>query len=348
MKILSVIPSLQLLGGVANHYQGLSPYWKEDMKYLSYGKRKNIPAFLTLIPDYFHFVFLLILSKIDVVIINPSLRSYQITRDGLYLLIAKLFNKKVVTFIHGWDPNLYMKIKNKPDLFCKVYGKSQFIYTLYSGYKKDLEALPLKCPILLTTTKVSNSLVENFDITQRDGKIQQILFLARVEQTKGIDITIKAYELIKEKYPEIHLCVCGTGKALDDTIDYVKNRHIKDVSFEGFVQGNDRIRFFTSSQIYILPTYGEGMATSVLEAMAMGLIVVSRPVGGVVDFFENGKMGYLLDSLDPQDYADTIEKIIVNQALAKQMAENNYKYANEHFLASKVAKKFEEDINKYC
>ena len=90
------------------------------------------------------------------------------------------------------------------------------------------------------------------------------------------------------------------------------------------------------------------MATSVLEAMAMGLIVVSRPVGGVVDFFENGKMGYLLESLDPQDYADTIDKIIVNRALAKQMAENNYKYANEHFLASKVAKKFEEDINKYC
>ncbi len=111
MKIISIIPSLKLLGGVANHYQGLAPYWNVDMKYVTYGKRKKIPAFLTLIPDYIHFIYLFLFSKIDVVIINPSLRYYQISRDGIYLLTAKLFNKKVVSFIHGWIPNLYKKIK---------------------------------------------------------------------------------------------------------------------------------------------------------------------------------------------------------------------------------------------
>ena len=348
MKILSVIPSLQLLGGVASHYQGLAPYWKEDMRYLTYGKRNNIPAYLTLIPDYLHFIYILIFSKIDVIIINPSLRYYQISRDGIYLLIARLFRKKVVTFIHGWDQNLYDKIKKHPSLFCWTYGKSQFIYTLYSGYRNDLKALPLSCPILLTTTKVSDSLVKDFDITKRDGKIHQLLFLARVEKYKGIDITINAYELLKKKYPMLRLCVCGTGNALNDAKEYVHKQHIQDVSFEGFVKGDDRIHYFIKSQIYILPTYGEGMATSILEAMAMGQIVISRPVGGVVDFFENRKMGFLLESLEPQDYADAIEKVLENQSLAKQIAENNYKYATEHFLASKVANKIEEDISKYC
>lgn len=348
MKILGVVPSFTILGGVANHYQGLTPYWEDDVTYIEYGKRKGIPAFLTLIPDYFRFLFKLVTLRPDVVIVNPSLRYYQITRDGIYLLTAKIFGKKVVTFIHGWDKKVYEKVKIHPSLFCWVYGKSQFIYTLFSGFRKDLQALPLNCPILLTTTKVSDSLVNGFDITKRNGAIHQLLFLARVERSKGIDVTIQAYDILKKKYPSLCLCVCGTGGALNDSKEYVDSHHIKDVSFEGFIKGDDRIPYFSNSQIYILPTFEEGMATSVLEAMAMGQVVISRPVGGVVDFFENGKMGYLLDSLNPQDYADVIEKLINNQALAKQIAENNYNYATEHFLASKVANQFEKDIIKYC
>lgn len=349
MKILSVVPSFAILGGVANHYQGLAPYWKEKISYIEYGKRKSIPAFLTLIPDYFLFLFQLISLRPDVVIINPSLRYYQITRDGIYLLTAKLFGKKVVTFIHGWDQNVYNQIKRHPSLFCWVYGKSQFIYTLYSGFRDDLKELPLKCPILLTTTKVSDSLVKGFDITKRDGKIHQLLFLARVEKSKGIDISIKTFEILKKKFPELRLSVCGKGSALNDAIEYVSSKHIQDVSFEGFVQGDDRIDYLDKSQIFIMPTtHGEGMATSVLEAMAMGQIVISRPVGGVIDFFKNGEMGYLLESLDPQDYASIIEKLIDNPHLAKHIAENNFEYAKRHFLASQVAEKFEQDIKKYC
>lgn len=46
---------------------------------------------------------------------------------------------------------------------------------------------------------------------------------------------------------------------------------------------------FESGDIYILPTYFEGMATSVLEAMAFGLPIITTPTGGVKDFFKKGK-----------------------------------------------------------
>lgn len=45
------------------------------------------------------------------------------------------------------------------------------------------------------------------------------------------------------------------------------------------------------------------MPTVVLEAMAFGLPVVTRAVGGLCDFFEDGKMGRITNSMNPMDYA---------------------------------------------
>ena len=106
MKVLIITPSWKILGGVANHYKGMAPYWKENIKYLFQGKRVHIPAIFTILPDYLKFVATLLYDRPNVVIVNPSLRWYQLVRDSVYVVIALMFRIKVVTFIHGWDPNV--------------------------------------------------------------------------------------------------------------------------------------------------------------------------------------------------------------------------------------------------
>lgn len=346
-KILIVVPSFKILGGVANHYQGLAPYWKNQVSYFFYGKRVGIPAIITFIPDLIAFVFSMIFRKYDLVIINPSLRSYQLFRDGLYLKIADFFGKKVVTFIHGWDENKAIEIRNNPNSFCRTFGKSKYIYVLYSGFKKTLNELPINVPVLLTTTKVKNSLLEKFEIGSRDGSINNLLFLARADKFKGLDITIKTFEILKINNPQLKLKVCGTGNALQEIIDYVEENNIPDIEFMGHVTGREIAVQFLSSDLYILPTHGEGMATSVLEAMAFGLPIISRPVGGVNDFFINQKMGYLIKSFEPKDYAEKIQYLIDNPSIVRDISRCNHEFAKEHFLASEVAKKIENDIERY-
>src|SRR5699024_643846 len=102
-KILIITPDINRIGGVANHYLGLKKYWsKERVEYEYYGKRNNLPAFILLPYDLIKFIGKLVFKKPQVVLINPSLRSYQLVRDGIYLLLAKLFRVKIVTFFHGW------------------------------------------------------------------------------------------------------------------------------------------------------------------------------------------------------------------------------------------------------
>ena len=81
MRLLFVIPSLSLTGGVASHYAGLAPYWTVGISYSIYGKRKKIPAPLTLLPDIISYTFKIVFKKIDVVVVNPSLRKYQLFRN---------------------------------------------------------------------------------------------------------------------------------------------------------------------------------------------------------------------------------------------------------------------------
>ena len=83
------------------------------------------------------------------------------------------------------------------------------------------------------------------------------------------------------------------------------------------------------------------MPTSVLEAMAFGLAVITRPIGGMADFFEEGKMGYLTTSLDPTDYLKKFKQLLEVEANILSVGKYNFDYAKQHFYASKVAQDLE-------
>ncbi len=348
MKVLSTVPSFKLLGGVANHFQGLDPHWTIEMNYLTIGRRKYLPAYVTIIPDILKLFFVLLFHKYDLILINTSLKRIPIFRDSMHVLISKFFCTKIVVFFHGWDSDYESQLNLSHKRFMNVFNKSSLIYVLSSEFKNSLVKMGISVPIKLTTTKVSDSLINNFDISIRtDGHVKSLLFMARVEKDKGVDISIKTFQELKVMYPDLKLYVCGTGNYLDEMKKYVEQNRIADVFFMGFVKGDERIKFFKQSQIFLLPTtHGEGMATSVLEAMAMGMVVITRPVGGVVDFFENKKMGYLIESTETADYVHIIGQVIKHPHHVSEICVHNYKYAKEHFLASKVAQQLEFDFQQ--
>ena len=73
-----------------------------------------------------------------------------------------------------------------------------------------------------------------------------------------------------------------------------------------WVSGADKARIFAQADIFVLPTYGEGMPIAILEAMAASLPVISTRVGGVPDLVADGESGYLLTPGDVQGLAQAI------------------------------------------
>ena len=165
---------------------------------------------------------------------------------------------------------------------------------------------------------------------------------------KGVYETIDTFLLMKENYPTLRLTMVGDGPELDNLKEYSQKKNIKDVYFTGALSSEDRLNAFRDADFFILPTtYGEGLPTVVLEAMAFGMPVLTRTVGGLVDYFEDGKMGRITNSLSPSEYAEMIDPYIRNKDLTKRTSIYNHKYAVDHFMASKVGRKLETLIKIY-
>lgn len=351
MRILVVCPELHRLGGVANHYRGLHEHWNFEVNYSFYGKRKdNSSKFLTILlypVDFLTYIWKLIFHAPDVVIVNPSFRTFQLVRDGIYLLAARLFKIPVVTFIHGFDVQLKNNLTEyEIKILAWTYNKSTFIYVLSLDYRRELESINITAPIITTTTKVAESLLDGFAFQPKD-KIRTLLFVARVIKDKGIYETIDSLRIIQKSYPYVRLMVVGDGEELKYVKHYVSDQNIRGVEFMGALSGKSLADCYKKGDIYLLPTRSEGMATTILEAMAFGLPVITTPVGGVVDFFENGKNGFFIEDYDPEKYADIVSNLINSPDKISEISKQNFQYAKENFMASKVVDKFEKDIEDY-
>lgn len=347
MKILITTPNLKLLGGVANHYIGLRPYWNETVKYQQIGKRNkhNGSGKYWLLYDIIVFIKNLLLFRPDCVILNPSIGKSALKRDFLLQKIANKLGFKTSMFIHGFDvPSLK---KMDKDWLKKNFNRNTLLFVLAKRFRDILENIGVTIPIELSTTKVDDRLIDKFDITKKDGKTGDLLFLSRVEKAKGIYETLDTFKILKKNYPNIKLRIVGDGSELNNIIKKIEVDNIKDVIITGELEGSNVANAYQNSLLLLLLSYGEGMPTTVLEAMAFGLPVITRPVGGLVDFFKDGEMGVMNQTLDPNIIAKRIRPYLDNKELTLKTAKYNHQYAKEHFMASKVAKDIEKQLIKY-
>jgi glycosyltransferase involved in cell wall biosynthesis len=253
-------------------------------------------------------------------------------------------NKKFIVFFHGWDssfaaaPAFHYRF-----LLRRLFFKADTILVLASEFGRQLERWGYRNRIATETTVVDDCLLS--DIENIQGKNKQgfrILFLARIEKLKGIYESIDAYARLAKKYRDIELVVAGDGSELQAAKNYTDEKNIPNVIFKGRVEGEEKKKIFLGSDLYLFPTYhGEGMPTSILEAMAFGLPVITRKVGGIEDFFENGEMGFATASTDVAVLADLIEYIKIDENLRKRMSDYNRLYADRRFRASQVVKRIE-------
>lgn len=294
--------------------------------------------------DVIVFLIKLFVFRPNVVLLNPSLNRNAIIRDFIFLRISTMLRFKTAIMIHGFE---WEYAKNADwNWLSKNFNRASLILVLAKAFKDFMEKNGVTTTIHLTTTKVDDRLIADFDIKSRDGKVDNILFLSRIEKAKGVYITIDAFKILKEKYPHLQLTIVGKGTELDNVKKYIQENQIPDVRTTGALRGDDLIKEYKSAQLSLFPSLGEGMPTTVLESMAFGMPVITRNVGGLSDFFENGKMGYITDSLNPLFFSDAVEQYINNEELSKRTATYNHQYAMGHFMSSIVAGKLEKEMTQ--
>jgi glycosyltransferase involved in cell wall biosynthesis len=350
MKVLLLTPDLKTKGGVTTLCATIKNSFKSEVDYFFAGSRDEtkhrISTPLRMLSDYVRFFWAMVTRHYDVVQVNPSFRIGALSRDAGFVLLAKAFHKKVVVFVHGWDKKFERKLRAKwLQLFRRAYFRADAFVVLARDFKGRLESMGYAGPIYIGRTAVDNALLEfsRGDSSSRPCSQRpfNVLFLSRIQKEKGITEALLGFGLLRSRNPDVTMTVAGDGGGLADAKKLVGELEIPDVRFVGYVSGEGKARELRRAHCYLFPSYEEGMPISVLEAMAFGLPVITRPVGALADFFENGVMGYMTESKAPEVLADLMQKLLGDPVACEQMGQYNRKYVSEHFIAASVAAQIE-------
>lgn len=345
------MPSINARGGITNYYYSIRKNFPDNIHYVTRGARKwphksnKFSEGMRMISDYINFTICLFKKDIQVVQTTTAFYGSCVIRDGIFLFIARLFGKKTIVFFRGWDNKFVYSISGiKKKIVEKVFFKANAIIDLSEQNIEHIKKMGYKNKLILETTLVDEALVKDINIQEHidiryKAKTKNILFLSRIEKTKGIYVLLDAFKKINAINPDVKLIYAGDGLELNAIKELVTKEKISNVIFAGFVDGKAKQDLFLNASVFVFLSEFEGMPNAVLEAMAFGLPVVTTNVGGIASVFENEKNGYLIDHTDTTVVADNITKLLYNETINKNTGNLNYKEAKEKFWSNVVAER---------
>jgi glycosyltransferase involved in cell wall biosynthesis len=150
-----------------------------------------------------------------------------------------------------------------------------------------------------------------------------VLFVGELGRRKGVDIVFRTIDLVHKVNSKIRFILVGPEDRSDESMinDFHSSMYIRNeqVRFEGFV--NDPTPYFSESDIFFMPSRREGFGIVFIEAMASGLPVIAKELGGITDYIFGNDYSTIFDTEDPQVYADAILGLLNNSDEYKRLAD---------------------------
>lgn len=162
--------------------------------------------------------------------------------------------------------------------------------------------------------------------------------VGRLVPFKGHRVLLKSMRQVIGSHPNAYLLVVGDGPLREKLEEQVKELGIsQNVRFLGFI--DEPGRYMAALDLFVLPSVNEPFGIVLLEAMAMGLPVVSTRAGGVPDIIEDGVTGLLAEPGDEKSLASAIEKVLDDKKLRKSLAQNGEREVCDRFTVKAMADK---------
>lgn len=357
-------------GGIYNYYTAVGPHLNGRISfsdtgkpYVFYGDHKHFGSWLLdftpvrLAIDWLSLVIRIVRFWPEIVHINPCLDppTYRsLRRDAMNILIGRFFRRRVLSFWRGWE-NAYSGQPEFPggnkSLLCRIFKMASAHVVLSERFKEDLLRWGFKTPIHVETTVVADECLAGSAQPPTPDKVRtNLLYLSRVEVAKGVFELLDAYRILKGRNPAFTLTIAGDGPDLEKLREYAKTLELTDIEFLGFLSGKAKVDCYRRGSLFCFLSYSEGMPNAVLEALAMGLPVISSDAGGLRDILRNGENGSIVPfrqnaqprkKFDPISVADAIDQLAHDPECHQRIAATNWRYARQRFAAPVVAKRLD-------
>ena len=224
------------------------------------------------------------------------------------IIIAKIFRKKIIIRnseeIFGATKYADKKMHAFIILMLKAvfYNLADTIIAISTKSKKSLEKIIInknKVKLIYNPYLVNNN---NFKKKKNSNNSFNILCVGRLTKQKNFILVIKVINVLVKQYPNIILTIVGDGPLKRDLIKSA-NKNIKFLNWT-----NDIKKYFLKSDLFILPSYYEGLPNALIEAAYYNIPSISTDCSGAKDILLNNKGGYIIQI---DNFIELKEKIIV-------------------------------------
>lgn len=249
---------------------------------------------------------------------HPNIIHFHNIGPALFAPIAKVFGIGIVLTYHSpnYEHEKWGFVAKKALLFSE---KVALKYADRIIFVNKLQMLKYSKPVLDKSVYIPNGITSPLRTSKTDfldkwslKKNKYILSVGRVTPEKGIDVLIKAYNLINRM--DYKLVIAGsfdyeTGykKKLDSLIAR------KDVVFTGFVRSEDLSQLYSNAALFVLASNNEGFSIALLEAMSYGLPIIVSDISAMhmvnldpESYFEKGNFIALKEKMEAKLNSDTV------------------------------------------
>lgn len=247
----------------------------------------------------------------------------SVLRDFFFIRYAVRQGRKMIVHTHG---GLYLTKKDRPWLInrmlrCIFSWNVPFVVqsekeksTLQNEFGvRDVEILP-NC--------VNLTGAEAFVRKEKpEGQPLVVGYLGRIVETKGMDWLLRACGLLMKEGVDFQLKLAGTESEGGDYLSRFSRLLGDRFHYCGLVSGDSKNEFLESLDVFILPTYFEGLPMSLLETMSYGCVPVTTPVGSIPDVVRDGENGLYIKMKDDQSIADSLKTLAADRPLLSRLSE---------------------------
>ncbi len=271
----------------------------------------------------------------DVVHIHHASR-LSFYRKLAFLLLSRALRLRTVVHCHSGtfadfhdaSPVNAFFIERFLDLSDACIALSTSWKHVLAGYSRRPRIHVVPNPVDVTTFTPAALKREAYDA---EGAERIILCMGRLGHAKGSYDLLACVPRVLQAFPEARFVLAGNG-AVEEVRRTVCEQGLDHaVRTPGWVSGAAKTGHLASCDVYVLPSYREGMPVSILEAMAAGKPVVATRVGAIPEVLEDGVNGYLVAPGDVRGLADRIIVLLGAPALRREMGHRNRSKIEELF-----------------
>ncbi|QJD77230.1 glycosyltransferase family 4 protein [Spirosoma rhododendri] len=313
------------IGSVMNVYARHFATYKCITTHRVMGKGQLILFFLR---QYLRFIQTLLRDPaIDIVHIQASSHGSFYRKLVLFLTARYAFRKRTIYHMHGSRfVEFYEQSGPLSQRLIRFLVERADIVIVLSEYWRDYFNRQFRVRRL----EILSNIIHQRDLsagfpTRPAGKLPvRLLFLGAIGQRKGIFDLLDGIQQYRDSFEgRLLLYVGGNGdtKRLESYI--AQHRLESIVRFEGWVSGIRKHELLSTCDVFILPSYNEGLPLSILEAMNYHLPIIATPVGGTAEVVHDGVNGFLVTPGDKKTLCQRLMRFIDDPDLVNQMGDES-------------------------